>query len=34
MEGFVQEWLYFGLLSEILLIPGVILECQDFIGEG
>lgn len=34
MDGFVQEWLYFGLLSEMLRISGVPLRLQDFIGIG
>ncbi len=34
MEGLAQEWLYFGLLSEILAISGVVLQVGDFIGTG
>lgn len=32
VEGFVQEWLFFGLLSEVLQITGVPLRLQDFVG--
>ena len=34
MESLAQEWLYFGLLSEILRIPGVVLQLGDFISTG
>lgn len=34
VEGFVQEWLFFGLLSEVLQITGVPLRLQDFVGTG
>ena len=34
MESLVQEWMYFGLLSEILGISGIVLQLQDFIITG
>ena len=34
MESLAQEWLYFGLLSEILAVSGVLLQLKDFISTG
>ncbi|KAL1981334.1 hypothetical protein VTN96DRAFT_2775 [Rasamsonia emersonii] len=34
MKGFVQEWLFFGVLSKILEIPGILIQHTEFVTKG